>query len=62
MKKENQIMISEFFLCIAQYLIILVVLAGIGVLGAFLGIKLRKNKNAKLAAEEEKAAENADEE
>ena len=31
-------MISEFFLCIAQYLIILVVLAGIGVLGAFLGI------------------------
>lgn len=40
----------NFFLCIAQYLIILVILAAIGGIGAYLGIRLRRNKDAKQAA------------
>ena len=43
---------TSFLLCIAQYLIIMVVLAAIGVGGALIGIKLRKSKDAKKAAEE----------
>lgn len=43
---------TNFLLCIAQYLIIMVVLAAIGGCGAFLGIKLRKKKDAKKAVEE----------
>lgn len=45
---------AEFLLCIAQYLLIMVLLAAVGGCGAFVGIKLRKNKNAKAA----NAAEN----
>ena len=45
---------ADFLLCIAQYLIIMIVLAAVGGCGAFVGIKLRKNKNAKAAS----AAEN----
>lgn len=41
---------GNFLLCIAQYLIIMVVLAGIGTCGAFVGVKLRKNKDAKTVA------------
>lgn len=38
---------GSFLLCVAQYLVIMVVLAAIGTCGAFVGIKLRKNKDAK---------------
>ena len=49
---------SSFLLCVAQYVIIMVVLAAIGMCGALLGIKLRKNKDAKTA----QTAENAEQE
>lgn len=55
-------MISEFFLCIAQYLLIMVILAAIGACGAFIGIRLRKSKNAIEATEETVAEENLEEE
>lgn len=49
---------AEFLLCIAQYLIIMVILAGVGILGGFIGIRLRKSKDAKAAsAEAEKLPE-----
>lgn len=38
---------GDFILCVAQYLIIMVALAGIGGCGAVVGIKLRKSKDAK---------------
>ena len=41
----------DFLLCILQYLIILIVLAAIGGLGAFVGIRLRKRKDAKTASQ-----------
>lgn len=41
----------SFLLCIAQYLVEMVILLAIGLLGAFIGIKLRKHKDAKKAAE-----------
>lgn len=47
----------DFLLCILQYLLIMAVLAAIGALGAFIGIRMRKNKNAKAEA----AASEADE-
>lgn len=37
----------DFILCTVQYLLIMLVLAGIGGFGAFLGIKLRKARNKK---------------
>ena len=45
----------EFFLCVIQYLLIAVVTALVGGLGAFIGIRLRKRSDAKKAmkAEEE---------
>lgn len=38
---------GDFLMCILQYLLIMVVLAGIGGIGGFIGIKLRKKKDAK---------------
>lgn len=43
----------DFLLCIAQYLIEMIILIAIGGLGAFIGIKLRRNKDAKVAAAEQ---------
>ena len=40
----------DFLMCIAQYLIIMVILAAIGCAGGFIGVKLRKSKDAKKAA------------
>ncbi|MBO5258970.1 MAG: hypothetical protein J6B26_01150 [Agathobacter sp.] len=37
----------EFLLCVAQYLLIMLVIVAVGALGAFIGITLRKRKNAK---------------
>ena len=37
----------DFLLCIVQYLVIMVILAGIGVLGGFFVFILRKKKDAK---------------
>lgn len=42
---------GQFLLCVAQYLLIMVVLAGVGALGGFLGVKIRKNKDAKAMSE-----------
>lgn len=39
----------EFLLCILQYLIIMLILAGVGVLGGVIGTRLRKSKDAKSA-------------
>lgn len=41
---------GDFLLCIAQYLLIMVVLAAIGGLGGFIGVRLRRKKDAKTAA------------
>lgn len=41
----------SFLLCVLQYALELVILAAIGCVGAFLGIKLRKKKNAQKALE-----------
>lgn len=38
---------AEFLLCIAQYLVIMVVLAAVGGCGAYVGIRLRKKKKRK---------------
>lgn len=40
-----------FLMCIFQYLLIMAVLCAIGIVGAFIGIKLRKNKNEKIEKE-----------
>lgn len=37
----------DFLMCVVQYLVIMAILAGIGVLGGFCGVKLRKRKDAK---------------
>ena len=42
----------NFLLCVAQYVFIALVLLGIGGIGAFIGIKMRKSSNAKAAAAE----------
>ena len=44
------IVMVDFLMCIAQYLIIMVILAAIGCAGGFIGVKLRKSKDAKKAA------------
>lgn len=41
----------DFILCVAQYLLIALVLLAIGGIGAFFGIKMRKSSDAKAAAE-----------
>ena len=41
---------TEFFLCIAQYVLIAFVLLGVGGIGAFIGIKMRKSADAKADA------------
>lgn len=46
----------EFLLCILQYLIIMAVLAGVGVLGGVIGTRLRRSKDAKTASSGEEAA------
>jgi hypothetical protein len=42
----------DFLMCILQYVIEMIVLLAVGLLGASIGIKLRKNKDAKKAAEQ----------
>ena len=42
----------NFLLCVAQYVFIALVLLGIGGIGAFIGIKMRKSSNAKAAVAE----------
>ncbi len=46
----------SFLTCIAKYLVEMVILAAIGGLGAFIGITLRKKKNAKADAAQADAA------
>lgn len=41
----------DFLLCILQYVLEMIILVAIGCVGAFLGIKLRKKKDAKKALE-----------
>ena len=41
----------SFLLCILQYVVEMVLFLAIGLGGAFIGIKLRKHKDAKKAAE-----------
>lgn len=38
---------GDFLMCMLQYLLTMVVLAGVGAIGGFIGIKLRKKKDAK---------------
>ena len=40
---------GDFLMCIAQYIFIMAVLAGIAFVGMTLGIKARKNKDAKMS-------------
>ena len=47
----------SFLLCIAKYVVEMVILLAIGLLGAFIGISLRKHKDAKKAAEATVTAE-----
>lgn len=42
---------GSFLLCVLQYVLIGFVILAIGMVGAFLGIRLRKSKNAKLKAQ-----------
>ncbi len=44
-------MLTDFIMCIIQYVVIALFLVGIGFLGGFVGVKLRKNSDAKKAAE-----------
>ena len=37
----------EFLLCILQYVLIMDILVALGIAGAFIGIRLRKSKDAK---------------
>jgi hypothetical protein len=41
-----------FFMCILQYVLEMIVLIAIGLLGGSIGIKLRRRKDAKVAAEQ----------
>ena len=43
---------GDFFMCVAQYVIIMIVLAAIGFCGALIGVKLRKMKDAKTKEQE----------
>ena len=44
-------MISEFLMCIVQYVLIALFLVAVAGLGMFLGIKKRKSTDAKQAAD-----------
>lgn len=52
---------GDFLLCIAQYLLIMVVLAAIGGLGGFIGVRLRRKKDAKIAAQTQAASKTTEE-
>lgn len=41
---------TEFLMCIVQYVVIALFLIGVGGAGAFIGIKMRKSSDAKNAA------------
>lgn len=41
---------TEFLLCIVQYVLIAIVILAVGFLGAFVGYKMRQRSNAKKAA------------
>ena len=41
---------TEFIMCIVQYVVIALFLVGVSGLGAFIGIKMRKSSDAKKAA------------
>ena len=41
---------TEFIMCIVQYVVIALFLVGVGGAGAFIGIKMRKSSDAKKAA------------
>ena len=41
---------TEFIMCIVQYVVIALFLVGVGGAGAFIGIKMRKSSDAKNAA------------
>ena len=45
---------GDFLMCVAQYVIIMIVLAVIGVCGGAIGIMLHKKKNAKKTADTDK--------
>lgn len=51
----------NFFVVFLKYLIEMAVLAALAGLGIFLGIKLRKDKDAKNAAEQSVSAETTEE-
>lgn len=40
--------IVSFLLCVVQYVLIGLIILAVGIAGAFLGIRMRKKKNAKL--------------
>ena len=40
-------MMGSFLMCVAQYVIIMIVLAAIGLCGGLIVVKLRKRKDAK---------------
>ena len=52
---------GDFLLCIAQYLLIMVVLAAIGGLGGFIGVRLRRKKDAKPAEQTQAASKTTEE-
>lgn len=60
-KQKSGGKIMNFLLVFLRYLIEVAVLAAMAGLGIFLGIKLRKNKDAKLAAEQTVSAEKTEE-
>ena len=43
----------DFILCVLQYVLIMLALAGIGGLGAMVGIKMRKSSDAKNGVNQE---------
>ena len=52
-KQQEEFVMGDFLMCVAHYLIIMVILAAIGCAGGFIGVKLRKSKDAKKAAVKE---------
>lgn len=41
---------TDFIMCVIQYVVIAIVLVAVGGVGAFVGIKMRKSSDAKKAA------------
>ena len=54
-RRERQDEIMTFIASFAQYAVILILLAGLAVLGVFVGKKLRDRKDAKNAADSDMA-------